>query len=138
VVGQRVVQVVRRTGEIRDEQGVHAKFGVIPQYIPDYLALVGDSADGYPGIAGIGAKTAARLIDKHGSIEEFPEETLGEERALALLFKDLATLRTDAQLFDDVERLRWKGPTSAFEIAAEKLGDARLWKRVSGLRGVAL
>src|SRR6185503_7648309 len=100
VVGDRVVQIDRRRDEIRNEQGVRAKFGVAPEFIADYLALVGDAADGYPGIKGLGAKTAASLINRHGPIEQFPSEVLTEDnRALALLFKDLATLRTDAPLF---------------------------------------
>jgi 5'-3' exonuclease len=129
VVGQRVVQVDRKSGKIRDEQGVREKFGVPPQRIPDYLALVGDAADGYPGIPRIGAKTAARLILRHGAIEDFPAEVLGDQRELALLFKDLATLRCDAELFDDVDALRWQGATSDFAKMAEKI-DARLVDRV--------
>jgi 5'-3' exonuclease len=130
VVAQHVVQVDRKSGQIRDAEGVRAKFGVTPQYIPDYLALVGDAADGYPGIAGIGAKTAARLIVRHGAIEDFPEEVLGDQRERALLFKNLATLRSDAPLFRDVEELRWKGATPAFAAAAEKI-DPRLGARVA-------
>ena len=95
---------------MRDAAGVLAKFGVIPAHIPDYLALVGDSADGYPGIAGIGAKTAARLIQRHGPIEQFPPEVLGDNVEAALLFKQLATLRTDEPLFTDVDTLRWRRP----------------------------
>ena len=129
VVADRVVQVDRRSGEIRDAARVQAKFGVAPEFIPDYLALVGDAADGYPGIAGIGAKTAARLIGRHGHLEEFPADVLGENRERALLFKHLATLRTDAPLFDDVDRLRWAGPTEQFKAVAEKLGSARLAER---------
>ena len=106
VVGQRVVQVDRRSGQIRDEEGVRKRFGVSPPFIPDYLALVGDGADGYPGIAGIGAKTAARLIARHGHIEELPPEVLRDNLARALLFKNLATLRVDAPLFDNVDQLR--------------------------------
>src|SRR5262249_57692076 len=87
----RVVQVDRRSGAIRDEEGVRAKFGVPPSLIPDYLALVGDSADGYPGIAGIGPKGAARLLTRHRPIESFPDEVLGERRPLALRFHPLAT-----------------------------------------------
>lgn len=108
VRGHRVVQVDRRSATVRDEDGVLAKFGVPPVHIPDYLALVGDSADGYPGIPRIGAKTAARLISRHGPIESFPPEVLGDQLDAALLFKRLATLRTDATLFDDVEELRWR------------------------------
>ena len=106
VVGDRVVQVDRRSGAIRDAAAVEAKFGVPPARIPDWLALVGDAADGYPGIPGCGAKTAARLVQRHGPIEEFPAEVLGERRAEALLFKRLATLVTDAPLLRDVEALR--------------------------------
>ena len=106
VIGERVVQMDRRSGQMRNAQGVHDKFGVAPAFIPDYLALVGDAADGFPGIPGIGSKTAARLIARHGHLEQFPRELLGENRELALLFKNLATLRTDAPLFEDVDRLR--------------------------------
>ena len=105
------------------------KFGVEPVLIPDFLALVGDAADGYPGIAGIGPITAARLLNRHGIIEDFPPAVLGDSRDLALLFKDLATLRTDARLFRDVDELRWRGPTNAFAACAERLGDARLLQR---------
>ncbi len=130
VVAARVVQVDRRSGQIRDADGVRARYGVAPPFIPDYLALVGDAADGYPGIPGIGPKTAARLIGRHGPIEQFPPEILGDQRERALLFKRLATLRTDAPLFADVERLRWRGTTASFASAAEKIGDARLATRV--------
>jgi 5'-3' exonuclease len=123
VRGERVVQIDRRSNTIRDEQGVRAKFGVGPELIPDYLALVGDSADGYPGIAGIGAKGAARLITRYGRIEDFPDEVLGERRPLALLFKRLATLRTDAPLFASVAALEWHGPTERFKAWTERLGD---------------
>ena len=134
VAGDRVVQVDRKSGAVRDEPGVHAKFGVAPEYIPDYLALVGDAADGYPGIARIGAKSAARLITQHGPIEKFPAAALSDEnRELALLFKTLATLRTDAQLFDDVDELRWQGATPQFALAAEAIGQPRLIKRVEKL-----
>jgi 5'-3' exonuclease len=103
-------------------------------YIADYLALVGDSADGYPGLAGCGAKTAAQLINLYGAIEDFPPEILKDDnRARALLFKNLATLRIDAPLFDNVDELSWSGATSSFGSLAEKFGDARLAKRVSEL-----
>jgi 5'-3' exonuclease len=129
VRGDRVVQVDRKSRKIRNAEGVRDKFGVEPALIPDFLALVGDSADGYPGIDGIGAVTAARLLNQHGAIERFPDTVLGDRRDLALLFKDLATLRTDADLFRDVEDLRWRGPTDAFAGWAERLGDARLVTR---------
>jgi 5'-3' exonuclease len=133
VVADRVVQVDRKSGAIRNAEGVHAKFGVAPEFIPDYLALVGDAADGYPGIPGFGAKTSARLIERLGHIEQFPPETLGENHELALLFKDLATLRTNAPLFKDADEIRWKGPKSSFAATAEKIGDAALVKRVQVL-----
>ena len=133
VVGDRVVQMDRRSGDIRDAAGVRAKFGVDPALIPDYLALVGDAADGYPGIPGIGAKTAARLITQHGPIEQFPDDVLRENRELALLFKKLATLRTDAPLFDNVDELQWRGATSAFGDTAERIGSPRLADRVAAL-----
>jgi len=135
VSGDRVVQVDRKSRKIRDADGVRAKFGVTPVLIPDFLALVGDTADGYPGIPGIGAVTAARLLNQHGRIEDFPPTVLGDSRDLALLFKDLATLRTDAPLFRDVDELRWRGPTSAFAAYADRLGDARLLER--GLKAVS-
>jgi len=133
VTGQRVVQVDRRSGQIRDEEGVRAKFGVPPALIPDYLALVGDAADGYPGVPKFGAKTAARVIAQYGAIEQFPAAVLGEHRANALLFKDLATLRKNEPLFDDVDVLRWNGPTESFEVATQAIGDARLLGRVRGI-----
>src|SRR6266851_1505912 len=101
VRGTRVVQIDGRRKTIRDAAGVHEKFGVSPQLIPDLLALVGDAADGYPGIPGIGARTAAQLLNRYGQIEDFPSNVLGEQRKLALLFKKLATLRTDAPLFEN-------------------------------------
>lgn len=143
VVGDRVVQIDRRKNEIRDEAAIKAKFGVEPKFIPDYLALVGDSADGYPGIPGIGAKTAAALIAQHGPIESFPAEVLkGNNRELALLFKHLATLSIDAPLFSptldgvvrNVNQLRWQGPTSAFAVMTKKFGIERLNVRLEKLR----
>ena len=126
----RVVQVDRRSGKIRNADGVREKFGVTPALIPDYLALVGDSADGYPGIASVGPATAARMLNRYGPIEQFPPEVLGNEnRELALLFKTLATLRTDAPLFADVDELRWRGPTNAFPAFAERIGEPRLVER---------
>jgi 5'-3' exonuclease len=113
---------------------VRAKFGVQPEFIADYLALVGDSADGYPGISGYGPKTAAQFINRYGPLEKIPPDTLNDEnRAHALLFKDLATLRIDAPLFDDIEELRWRGPTADFAAYAEKIGNASLLKRVRKL-----
>jgi 5'-3' exonuclease len=129
VRGDRVVQVDRRAKKIRDERGVREKFGVGPPLVPDFLALVGDTADGYPGISGIGAVTAARLLNQYGPLEDFPPSVLGESRELALLFKTLATLRTDAPLFEDTDELRWRGPTLAFAGVTERLGDARLLQR---------
>lgn len=135
VVDDRVVQIDRRSGLIRNAEGVRAKFGVAPEFIADYLALVGDSADGYPGIPGIGAKTAATLINLHGHIEQFPATVLQKDsRQLALLFKDLATLRIDAPLFKSVEELRWRGATPAFAKLVEKFGDERLAARVEQLQ----
>ena len=133
VVGDRVVQVDRKSGNIRDEQGVRTKFGVAPEFIADYLALVGDSADGYPGLSGCGPKTAVSLITRYGHIEDFPASVLGENRERALLFKDLATLRVDAPLFSDVEQLRWTGATDSFPSVAEKIGDPRLATRMQEL-----
>ena len=130
VVGDRVVQADSRRGLIRDAEGVRAKYGVAPTYIADYLALVGDAADGYPGIAGYGPKTAAQLINRYGRLEDFPREILNDNLESALLFKDLATLRIDAPLFDDVEQLRWRGATASFPTVANKIGDARLATRV--------
>ena len=125
----RIVQVDRKSKTIRDAAGVRAKFGVTPALIPDYLALVGDTADGYPGIPGIGAKTAASLLMRHGRIEDFPPQLLGERRDLALLFKRLATLSTDAALFTDVDELYWRGPTPTFGDCVAYLGDARMLAR---------
>jgi len=132
VRGDRVVQVDRRGNKIFTAEGVREKFGVDPLLIPDYLALVGDAADGYPGIPGIGPKTAALLLNRHGPLESFPPNELGDNRDLALRFKALATLRTDAPLFRDVDDLRWRGPTPAFAAYAERLGDARLLQRCLG------
>ena len=129
VEGTRVVQVDRKTKNIRDEAGVVAKFGVEPALIADYLALVGDSSDGYPGLPGIGPASAVRLLRAHGPIERFPEEVLGGKREMALLFKTLATLRTDAPLFKRVDELRWKGPTRSFAAWTEKMDAPRLLER---------
>ena len=136
VVGTRVVQLNRRTRTVMDEAGVMTKFGVPPSSIPDYLALVGDAADGYPGLKGWGAKSTAAVLRKFGRIEAIPEDwrtwgvnatspatlatTLTRERARALLFRRLATLRTDAPLFENVDELRWTGPSASFaDLAAQ-------------------
>jgi len=129
VRGDRVVQIDRKTKTIRDAQAVQKKFGVEPSLIPDFLALVGDTADGYPGIAGIGAVSAARLLNRHGAIENFPAAVLGDRLDQALLFKNLATLRTDAPLFNDVEELRWSGPKAAFEQWTERMQAPAVLKR---------
>jgi 5'-3' exonuclease len=137
VRGERVVQVDRRSQKISDAAAVRAKFGVEPELIPDFLALVGDAADGYPGIPRIGKVAAARLLNRHGAIESWPPAILGENRALALLFKQLATLKTDARLFGAVDELRWRGPTSVFADCARQLGDNALIERCRKLRGSA-
>jgi 5'-3' exonuclease len=140
VSGQRVVQLNRRTGDVRDEAGVVQKFGVPPASIPDYLALVGDAADGYPGLPGWGAKSTAAVLAKFGRIENIPADssawrvnaanagslaqTLLRERERALLFRTLATLRTDIRLFGDVDQLRWSGPQPEFEALAARLDSA--------------
>jgi 5'-3' exonuclease len=133
VVADRVVQVDRKSGKIRDDGGVREKFGVAPQFIPDYLALVGDAADGYPGIPRFGKKTAAGVIDRYGAIEHFPPTVLGWHLDDALLFKKLATLRADEPLFADVDALRWTGPTAAFQSVADRIGDARITARLARL-----
>ena len=134
VRGERVVQVDRRSNEVRDEAGVRKKFGVDPRHIPDYLALVGDSADGYPGIPGIGAVTAAQLVNRYGTVEEFPVEVLGDRRELALLFKHLATLRTDAPLFSNVDEMQWRGPTQAFAEFTERAKKPTMIERAKAIR----
>ena len=141
VRGDRVVQLNRRTHVTLDEAGVVRKFGVRPQSIPDYLALVGDSADGYPGLSGWGPKSTATVLAKFGHLENIPSDadqwqadvanarnlaaTLSREREWALLFRTLATLRTDIPLFEDVEQLRWNGPTPEFDAISQQLDDAR-------------
>jgi 5'-3' exonuclease len=134
VRGERVVQMDRRSSQMRDADGVRAKFGVGPELIPDYLALVGDSSDGYPGIEGIGPKSAASLLTRYGRIEDFPAEVLGERRSIALLFKKLATLRTDAELFADADELQWRGPGATFASWAEHFGSSRLLERAERAR----
>jgi 5'-3' exonuclease len=134
VQGDQVVQMDRKTKAMRNASAIREKFGVEPAHIPDLLALVGDTADGYPGVAGIGKVTAARLINQYGAIESFPSEILGERRELALLFKKLATLKTDLPLFTNVDELHWRGPTAAFPATIERFAEARLLTRVSKLR----
>ena len=136
VRGDRVVQIIRKGMQVRNAEAVRAKFGVKPALIPDFLALVGDAQDGYPGIRGIGSTTAASLLKKHGPIESFPPDTLGAERNNALLFKRLATLRTDAPVFADVDEMKWRGPTVAFADWAGRIEDKRLLQRAEGAIGV--
>jgi len=140
VRGNRIVQLNRRTRVTLDEAGVIQKFGVPPASIPDYLALVGDSADGYPGLTGWGAKSTAAVLAKFGHIESIPVDwrewsvnasgasalaaTLARDREQALLFRTLATLRTDIELFDDVDELKWNGPMSGFEAIAARFDAA--------------
>jgi 5'-3' exonuclease len=135
VRGTRVVQIDGRRKIIRDAAGVREKFGVEPALIPDLLGLVGDAADGYPGIRGFGLRTAAHLLNQYGAIEKFPPDILGAQREQALLFKKLATLRTDAPLFKRVESLRWRGPTPAFAAWAEKMDAPRLLERCEAAAG---
>jgi 5'-3' exonuclease len=152
VRGTRVVQLNRRTKAMADEAGVIAKFGVPPESIPDYLALVGDAADGYPGLPGWGAKSAAAVLARYGHLESIPADwrswrvnasspsalaaTLARERGQALLFRTLATLRADIPLFDSVDDLRWRGPTSEFEAFGARL-DAAVTDKSSRRRGAA-
>ncbi|HEY0656476.1 MAG TPA: 5'-3' exonuclease H3TH domain-containing protein [Chryseosolibacter sp.] len=127
----RIVQIDRRAKAIRDAKAIRLKYGVDPINIPDFLALVGDSADGYPGISGIGKVGAAKLVNQFGSIENFPKNILGDKREDALLFKRLATLRTDAKLFDNVDKLRWRGPTTSFTTFVEKINEPKLLVRAT-------
>ena len=133
VIEDRVVQVDRRANTIRDESEIIKKFGVRPGLIPDFLALVGDSADGYPGIPGIGKTGAARLLNEYGPIEDFPKTLLVGQRKKALLFKRLATLRADAMLFRKVDEIQWKGPTPAFARLTKKMNEPRLLERANAL-----
>ena len=151
VVGQRIVQVDRRSGKIRDADGVRAKFGVAPLSIPDYLAVVGDSADGYPGLPGWGAKSAAAVLARFEHLESIPEDSeqwragvlnsanlnrvLRDRWSDALLFRDLATLRADAPLFSNVDALRWTGPTSDFAAVSARLNGAQLLDKATRLAG---
>ncbi|HEX4862993.1 MAG TPA: 5'-3' exonuclease H3TH domain-containing protein, partial [Acidimicrobiales bacterium] len=136
----RVVQLDRRRGLVIDEEAVKAKFGVLPPSIPDYLALVGDSADGFPGLAGWGAKSAASVLSEYGHLEDIPDSvsdwkvpvrgagtlaaTLAAERDLAYLFRDLATLRIDRSVLGSVDELRWTGPSPGFETMATEVFDS--------------
>jgi 5'-3' exonuclease len=153
VVGGRVVQVDRRTGEVRDEEGVWAKFGVAPSSIPDWLALVGDSADGFPGLAGWGKRSASVVLARYGSLEDIPldvgswdpsvlralrgaprlAQRLLEDRDLVVLFRELATLRVERSLLEGVEGLRWSGPLPVFEELCAQLGDGALADRAAKL-----
>ncbi|MEA2765406.1 MAG: 5-3 exonuclease [Gemmatimonadaceae bacterium] len=135
VRGDRVVQIIRKGMQVRNAEAVRAKFGVEPALIPDFLALVGDAQDGYPGIRGIGPTTAATLLNKHGPIESFPPAALGDDRANALLFKRLATLRTDAPVFADVDEMKWRGPTAALADWAARIEDKRLVARAEAAIG---
>jgi len=141
VSGTRIVQLNRRTRVTLDEAGVVQKFGVPPASIPDYLALVGDTSDGYPGLRGWGAKSTAAVLAKFGHLESIPADwrewhvnaanagalarTLSEQRGQAMLFRTLATLRTDIQLFDNVDQLRWNGPLPGFETLAARFDAAK-------------
>ncbi|HYF70643.1 MAG TPA: 5'-3' exonuclease H3TH domain-containing protein [Ohtaekwangia sp.] len=131
----QIVQIDRRAGAIRNDNAVYNKFGVIPALIPDFLALVGDSADGYPGIPGIGKIGAARLLNQYGPIETFPAHVLGKQHDAALLFKKLATLRSDIILFNNVDELRWRGPSPAFAALTKKIGEPRLFERANAIAG---
>src|ERR1043166_8491748 len=131
VRGDRVVQIDRKSKQIRDAEAIRQKYGVVPEHIPDFLALVGDSADGYPGITGIGKTGAARLVGRYGALEDFPAEALGANRENALLFKRLATLRIDAPLFKSIDELRWRGPSPEFESWAMAHDGKRILERKS-------
>jgi 5'-3' exonuclease len=149
VVGTRVVQLDRRRDLVRDEAGVVARFGVKPHSIPDYLAVVGDSADGYPGVTGWGAKAAAAVFSQYSHLEDIPKDwqawhpSIRRARPLsesllqnwndALLFRTLATLRLDVPVFDSIEDLRWKGPHPAFEDLCRRLKSPALWTRAAKL-----
>jgi 5'-3' exonuclease len=140
VSGERIVQLNRRTNVTLDESGVLSRFGVPPSSIPDYLALVGDASDGYPGLPGWGAKSSAAVLRRYGHLEQIPQDwrtwgvnaanpsmlarTLEEQRPRAFLFRDLATLRTAIPVFESVEQLRWKGPSAAFALLGQRLDAA--------------
>src|SRR5688572_11994552 len=149
VVGERVVQVDRKSGFIRDAAGVQAKFGVTPASIPDYLALVGDSADGYPGLPGWGAKSAAAVLARFGHLESIPvdpaewragihsgwqlAQTLNANRELVTLFRTLARLRADAPLFSSIDAMRWRGPAPELATWAERIGSPELVRKADRL-----
>ena len=149
VRGDRVVQLERRTNKLIDEAGVLEKFGVLPASIPDYLALVGDSSDGFPGLPGWGARSAAALLQRYGSLEAIPPDAaqwdvpvrgadklalvLREQMDLARLFRDLATLQTYAPVFDDISELEWRGPLPEFTTLTERLEAPQLLERAHGL-----
>ena len=150
VTGQRVVQWDRRSDEIRDEREVVAKFGVPPTSIPDYLALVGDSADGFPGVPGWGPKSTSTVLGRYRHLEHIPGRpdrwdvavrgakrlaaSLAANRSEALLFRDLATLRDGAAVFDEVDELEWTGPDPGFRKLAADIGVYGFWKRAVRLR----
>jgi 5'-3' exonuclease len=145
VTGERIVQFDRRKREVRNEQGVVARFGVAPKSIPDYLALVGDSADGFPGVPGWGEKASGTVLGRYHHLERIPATAsqwevpvrgaarlaaaLEENRSLAVLFRTLATLRTDVPVFTSVDELRWRGPMPDFQGVAERFGMPGLWER---------
>ncbi len=149
VAGTRVVQLDRRTKTLTDEAGVKARYGVPPESIPDWLALVGDSADGYPGLPGWGKSSASAVLARYGHLEDIPEHhwrwdvqvrgatrlaaALNEQRELALLFRDLATLRKEAPVLADVEELRWKGPGEGIKEMADRLRAWRFTERLAAL-----
>ena len=150
VVGTRVVQLDRRRDVVRDEAGVEEKFGVKPQSIPDYLALVGDSADGFPGLRGWGPKASALTLSRYPHLEDIPRDwrawhpsirgafklsaTLFDSWNDALLFRVLATLRLDAPVFDTIDELRWRGPAADFERFCDRMKSPELWRRASTAR----
>lgn len=154
VTGTRVVQLDRRRGILRDEAGVVAKFGVKPESIPDYLAVRGDSADGFPGVAGWGEKAASQTLSRYGHLEGIPKDwrawdpAIGNARRLAdslrgswddaLLFRTLATLRTDVPVFGSVDELRWKGPRPGFEALCQAMGAPELSGRAAAAAALAL
>ena len=138
VRGDHVVQVDRKSGAIRDADGVRAKFGVPPECIADYLALTGDSADGFPGIPGIGPRTAQTLLNRYGAIDRVPDSDttpaalrLRANMELAMLFRTLATLRTDEPLFRDVDEIRWRGPLPGFAEFTQRINAPRVLERAA-------